>query len=127
MSDLLYGEVEEELRSGIREVLGDRADWQHVLAWTERGESHDAGLWTVLGKELGVLLHLRVLIADESGRESAGAAEAGRLSARPCPMYECELPYTSPAAARGVPAEREAARPARRPKNVPSPIDVPLT
>jgi alkylation response protein AidB-like acyl-CoA dehydrogenase len=72
VSDLLYGEVEDELRAGVREVLEDRADWQHVLAWTERGESHDAGLWTVLGKELGVT---GLPVPEELGGAGAGWRE----------------------------------------------------
>jgi len=72
VSDLLYGEVEEELRAGVREVLKDRADWQHVLVWTERDESHDAGLWTVLAKELGVA---GLPVPEELGGAGAGWRE----------------------------------------------------
>ncbi|MEO3783873.1 acyl-CoA dehydrogenase family protein [Actinocorallia sp. B10E7] len=94
MSDLLYGEVEEELRAGVREVLEDRADRQHVLAWTERGESHDAGLWTVLGKELGVA---GLPVPEELGGAGAGwretavvAEELGRAVA-PVPFLGCAV------------------------------------
>ncbi|WP_106401570.1 acyl-CoA dehydrogenase family protein [Actinocorallia populi] len=72
MSELLYGEVEEELRAGLRGVLADRAGWQHVLAWTERDETHDAGLWRVLGRELGCA---GLPVPEELGGSGAGWRE----------------------------------------------------
>ncbi|MCP2341635.1 acyl-CoA dehydrogenase family protein [Actinomadura rupiterrae] len=54
MSDLLYGEIEDDLRSGLRGMLDQRAAWPEVLAGTEKDEPSDAALWDVLD-EIGVL------------------------------------------------------------------------
>jgi alkylation response protein AidB-like acyl-CoA dehydrogenase len=49
MSDLLYSEIESDLRSGVRELLADRCAWPDVLAWSERGG--DLGLWSALAAQ----------------------------------------------------------------------------
>ncbi|MGI8761192.1 MAG: acyl-CoA dehydrogenase family protein [Jatrophihabitantaceae bacterium] len=54
MTDLLYSEVEEQLRSTARKLLTDRAPLPAVLARTETDEPYDPGLWTALASELGV-------------------------------------------------------------------------
>ncbi len=54
MSDLLYSDVEESLRSSVRDLLAKRAPWQDVLARTESGDPYDQSLWTALSQELGV-------------------------------------------------------------------------
>ncbi|MFD0258997.1 acyl-CoA dehydrogenase family protein [Kitasatospora indigofera] len=53
--DLLYSEVEEDLRSAVRAVLADRCPPQAVLARCEGPEPQDAGLWRTLARELGVV------------------------------------------------------------------------
>ncbi|MFF1874379.1 acyl-CoA dehydrogenase family protein [Kitasatospora herbaricolor] len=53
--DLLYSEVEEDLRSAVRAVLADRCPPQAVLARCEGPEPQDAGLWRTLAQELGVV------------------------------------------------------------------------
>ncbi|WP_433323586.1 acyl-CoA dehydrogenase family protein [Spirillospora sp. CA-294931] len=45
MSGLLYTEIEDDLRAGVRSLLADKAPWAHVLAGTEKDEPYDAALW----------------------------------------------------------------------------------
>ena len=52
--DLLYGEVEEDLRSTVRRLLRDRCDWTDVLARCEGEKPYDLDLWRSLAGELGV-------------------------------------------------------------------------
>src|SRR5262245_15180046 len=71
--DLLYSEVEEELRSGVRAMLAQRAPWRRVLAWTESGEACDATLWRTLAGEMGLA---GIAVPAEFGGGDAGLREA---------------------------------------------------
>ncbi|GAA0265992.1 acyl-CoA dehydrogenase family protein [Actinomadura nitritigenes] len=53
MSDLLYSEIENDLRAGVRELLDDKAPWAAVLAGTEKDEPYDAALWRAVAGQLG--------------------------------------------------------------------------
>ncbi|MEU5882636.1 acyl-CoA dehydrogenase family protein [Spirillospora sp. NPDC047279] len=53
MSDLLYSEIENDLRAGVRGLLDDKCAWPDVLAGTERDEPYDAALWRAVAAELG--------------------------------------------------------------------------
>jgi alkylation response protein AidB-like acyl-CoA dehydrogenase len=53
MSELLYSEVEEELRGSVRALLADRAPWTAVLERTESAEPYDMKLWRTLTTEVG--------------------------------------------------------------------------
>ncbi|XRQ14917.1 acyl-CoA dehydrogenase family protein [Actinomadura welshii] len=53
MSDLLYSEIENDLRASVREVLQDKAPWPSVLAGTEKDEPYDAALWDAVAARLG--------------------------------------------------------------------------
>ncbi|TDE32890.1 acyl-CoA dehydrogenase family protein [Actinomadura sp. 6K520] len=53
MSDLLYSEIENDLRASVREVLADKAPWTSVLAGTEKDEPYDAALWRAVAGQLG--------------------------------------------------------------------------
>ncbi|MBE1535999.1 acyl-CoA dehydrogenase family protein [Actinomadura algeriensis] len=53
MTDLLYTEIENDLRASVREVLEDKAPWTAVLAGTEKDEPYDAGLWKAVAGQLG--------------------------------------------------------------------------
>jgi alkylation response protein AidB-like acyl-CoA dehydrogenase len=53
MTDLLYSEDEEHLRSSVRDLLTDRAPAAAVLARTESAELYDPKLWRALAVELG--------------------------------------------------------------------------
>ncbi|WP_018656192.1 acyl-CoA dehydrogenase family protein [Actinomadura flavalba] len=45
MSDLLYGEIEDDLRAGVRSLLDDTCGWADVLAGTETDAPHAAAPW----------------------------------------------------------------------------------
>ncbi|PZS30288.1 MAG: acyl-CoA dehydrogenase [Pseudonocardiales bacterium] len=53
MTDLLYSEVEEQLRSSVRDLLTDRAPAAAVLARTETEELYDPALWHALAVDFG--------------------------------------------------------------------------
>ena len=52
--DLLYSEVEQELRANVRALLAARSPQSEVLARTESEQPVDTGLWRALADELGV-------------------------------------------------------------------------
>ncbi|GAB3562876.1 acyl-CoA dehydrogenase family protein [Amycolatopsis endophytica] len=54
MSDLLYSEVEEDLRASVRDLLTDQAGFTSVLARTESAEPYDLKLWRTLATDLGL-------------------------------------------------------------------------
>ncbi|ROO84613.1 alkylation response protein AidB-like acyl-CoA dehydrogenase [Actinocorallia herbida] len=90
MSDLLYSELEEELRSGVRRALRERADWQQVLAWTESGETAYSGLWKVVAAGLGTA---GLAVPEDKGgagaswREVAVVLEELGRAAAPVPYF----------------------------------------
>ncbi|MFI0369885.1 acyl-CoA dehydrogenase family protein [Actinomadura sp. 1N219] len=51
--DLLYGEIENDLRASVRDVLRDKAPWTSVLAGTEKDDPYDAALWRAVAAGLG--------------------------------------------------------------------------
>lgn len=53
-TDLLYDEVDEELRSSVRSLLAARSPWSAVLARTETPETYDTKLWATLAGEMGL-------------------------------------------------------------------------
>ncbi|MGF7235481.1 MAG: acyl-CoA dehydrogenase family protein [Frankia sp.] len=74
MTDLLYSEIEDELRAGTRAMLADRARWNAVLEHAREGRApYDPELWRVLATEMG----LAGLIVPESlGGAGASLREA---------------------------------------------------
>jgi alkylation response protein AidB-like acyl-CoA dehydrogenase len=72
-SDLLYTEIEEDLRSSVRALLADRSPWQKVLAGVDAGAPEDPALWRALGAELGCA---GLLVPEEHGGAGASAREA---------------------------------------------------
>jgi alkylation response protein AidB-like acyl-CoA dehydrogenase len=66
--DLLYHELEDDLRAGVREMLADRSPASKVLARAETGDAYDPKLWRTLATEMG----LAGLAVPES-RGGAGA------------------------------------------------------
>ncbi|NYD52599.1 alkylation response protein AidB-like acyl-CoA dehydrogenase [Actinomadura luteofluorescens] len=107
MSDLLYGEIENDLRASVREVLGDRAPWASVLAGTERDEPCDAALWRTVAGELGCA---GLPVPEELGgagatwRETAVVMEELGRSAAPVPFLSSAVIATAALLAAG---ERE--------------------
>jgi alkylation response protein AidB-like acyl-CoA dehydrogenase len=73
MTDLLYSDVEEDLRSSVRSLLADRSPWSHVLKRAETSETYDLELWRTLATEMGLA---GLLIPESLGGAGASAREA---------------------------------------------------
>jgi alkylation response protein AidB-like acyl-CoA dehydrogenase len=54
MTNLLYTDVDEQLRASVRDLLAARAPWTDVLSRAESGEPYDRALWPALARDLGV-------------------------------------------------------------------------
>ncbi|GAA3788140.1 acyl-CoA dehydrogenase family protein [Amycolatopsis tucumanensis] len=72
MSDLLYSEVEEDLRASVRDLLTDRAGFASVLARTESAEPYDLKLWRTLAADLGLA---GLAVPEELGGQGASYRE----------------------------------------------------
>jgi alkylation response protein AidB-like acyl-CoA dehydrogenase len=70
--DLLYSDVEEDLRSSVRDLLADRATASAVLARAETAEPYDLKLWHTLAADLGAA---GLAVPDELGGHGASARE----------------------------------------------------
>ncbi|MDH6123781.1 acyl-CoA dehydrogenase family protein [Kitasatospora sp. GP82] len=87
--DLLYSEIEEELRSSVRSLLADHCPPSAVLARCEGSEPYDPGLWRSLAVELGAAA---LQVPEEFGgagaslRETAVVLEELGRSAAPVPF-----------------------------------------
>ncbi|WP_405784632.1 acyl-CoA/acyl-ACP dehydrogenase [Streptomyces sp. NBC_01378] len=68
MSDLLYTEEEEALRSAVRDLLAAHCDAASVLARVETDEPHDRALWKSLAEGMGLA---GLLIPEELGGQGA--------------------------------------------------------
>ncbi|GGU04216.1 acyl-CoA dehydrogenase family protein [Actinomadura citrea] len=107
MSDLLYGEIENDLRASVRDVLGDKAPWTSVLAGTEKDEPYDAPLWRAVAGQLGCA---GLPVPEELGgagatwRETAVVMEELGRSAAPVPFLASAVIATAALLAAG---ERE--------------------
>ncbi|MDT4892893.1 MAG: hypothetical protein QOE97_1928 [Pseudonocardiales bacterium] len=53
-ADLLYSDVEEQLRASVRDLLAKRAPVAEAIARTESGEPYDQDLWRALAREVGI-------------------------------------------------------------------------
>jgi alkylation response protein AidB-like acyl-CoA dehydrogenase len=53
VTELLYSDVEDELRDSVRALLDARAPWPAVLERTESAEPYDTKLWRTLATEVG--------------------------------------------------------------------------
>ncbi|MEU1620374.1 acyl-CoA dehydrogenase family protein [Streptomyces sp. NPDC005722] len=72
-SDLLYSDVENDLRAAVRALLTDRCAPADVLARCEGAEPYDAALWRTLAREVGVA---GLLVPEKLGGQGASAREA---------------------------------------------------
>jgi alkylation response protein AidB-like acyl-CoA dehydrogenase len=70
--NLLYSEVEDDLRAAVRSVLADRCAPDAVLARVEGAEPYDPALWRVLAAELGLA---GLLVPEKLGGQGASARE----------------------------------------------------
>lgn len=71
MSNLLYTDVETDLRASVRDLLTDRCDAASLLARAESAEPVDTGLWSTL-TELGVTA---LQVPEELGGQGATLRE----------------------------------------------------
>jgi alkylation response protein AidB-like acyl-CoA dehydrogenase len=72
MSDLLYSDIEEDLRASVRGLLTDRSDAATLLARCETDKPYDLDLWRTLAADLGVAgLH----VPEERGGQGASIRE----------------------------------------------------
>jgi alkylation response protein AidB-like acyl-CoA dehydrogenase len=89
MTDLLYGEVEEELRTGVREMLADRSPWTAVLGWVDgpQLQPYDPALWRTLAGmgAAGLAVPESLGGAGASWREVAVVAEELGRAVAPTP------------------------------------------
>lgn len=70
--DLLYSDVENDLRASVRDLLADRCEPAALLARVESDEPYDAKLWRTLAVELGTAgLH----VPEERGGQGASTRE----------------------------------------------------
>jgi alkylation response protein AidB-like acyl-CoA dehydrogenase len=86
---LLYTDVEDDLRSAVRQVLTDLAPWTAVLARTGSDEPYDRPLWTTLSAEVGVAglaVPEKLGGAGASWRETAVVAEELGRAVAPVPF-----------------------------------------
>ncbi|GAA2438537.1 acyl-CoA dehydrogenase family protein [Streptomyces macrosporus] len=72
MTDLLYSEIEEELRSSVRALLADRCPHESVLARCETPEPYDRKLWRALARDLGAA---SLAVPEEAGGAGASVRE----------------------------------------------------
>ncbi|WUH94656.1 acyl-CoA/acyl-ACP dehydrogenase [Streptomyces sp. NBC_00433] len=71
--DLLYSDVEDDLRAAVRAVLADRCGHAAVLGRIESAEPYDPALWRLLAAELGLA---GLLVPEKLGGQGASAREA---------------------------------------------------
>jgi alkylation response protein AidB-like acyl-CoA dehydrogenase len=89
VTNLLYGEVEEQLRDSVRDLLAKRAPVAATIKRTESGEPYDPALWHALAVDIGVS---GLAIPEEHGghgatwREVAVVAEELGASVAPTPF-----------------------------------------
>ncbi len=70
--DLLYSDIEDDLRGTVRALLADRCPPEAVLARVESPQPYDPELWRLLAAELGLA---GLLVPEALGGQGAGARE----------------------------------------------------
>ncbi|SEG73089.1 Acyl-CoA dehydrogenase [Actinacidiphila yanglinensis] len=71
--NLLYSDVEDDLRAAVRDLLADRCPPDAVLARVEGEQPYDPRLWRTLAAELGLA---GLLVPEKLGGQGASAREA---------------------------------------------------
>lgn len=105
MTDLLYGEIETDLRAGVRELLADKAPWTDVLAGTEKDDPYDADLWHALAGQFGaagLAVPEQLGGAGTTWREAAVVAEEIGRAVAPVPFLTSAVMATAALLAAGV-------------------------
>lgn len=85
---LLYSDVEEELRSAVRQVLAERSPWTAVLARAGGDELYDISLWRALAADVGcagLAVPEKFGGSGASWREAAVVAEEVGRAVAPVP------------------------------------------
>ncbi len=98
MSDLLYTEVETDLRASVRGMLAQRSPVSRVLARVENGAPFDFELWRTLAGEMGlagVAVPERFGGGGASLRESAVVLEELGRSVAPVPYLTSAIVATT--------------------------------
>ena len=98
MSELLYSDVEEEVRASVRGLLGQRSSVNQVLARIENGLPYDQTLWRTLSTEMGLsgmAVPERFGGGGASLRESAVVLEELGRSLAPVPFLTSAVIATS--------------------------------
>jgi len=98
MSELLYSDVEEEVRASVRGLLGQRSAVSQVLARIENGLPYDQTLWRTLSTEMGLsgmAVPERFGGGGASLRESAVVLEELGRSLAPVPFLTSAVIATS--------------------------------
>jgi len=104
VTNLLYSEIEEDLRGGVRRVLDDRCPWTGVLAGLEKDEPYDADLWRAVAVQLGCA---GLPVPDERGgagaswRETAVVMEELGRAVAPVPFLSSAVLATAALLAAG--------------------------
>ncbi len=104
MSDLLYSEIETDLRAGVRGLLDDKAPWTSVLAGVEKDTPYDAELWRAVAGQLGCA---GLPVPEDLGgagatwRETAVVMEELGRSAAPVPFLTSAVVATAALLAAG--------------------------
>jgi alkylation response protein AidB-like acyl-CoA dehydrogenase len=71
-ADLLYSDVEEQLRASVRDLLATRAPLAAAVARTESREPYDGSLWRALATEIGIT---GLAFPEEDGGQGASWRE----------------------------------------------------
>ncbi|HJQ48582.1 MAG TPA: acyl-CoA dehydrogenase family protein [Amycolatopsis sp.] len=98
MTDLLYSDVEEDLRASVRDLFADKASAASVLARTESDEPYDLKLWRTVAVELGLTgLHVPEELDGQgaSTRELAVVLEELGRAVAPVPFLGSAVLATS--------------------------------
>jgi alkylation response protein AidB-like acyl-CoA dehydrogenase len=85
---LLYSDIEEELRSAVRQVLTERSPWTAVLARAGSDEPYDRQLWRTLATDVGcagLAVPEKFGGSGASWREAAVVAEEAGRTVAPVP------------------------------------------
>lgn len=96
--NLLYSDVEDDLRASVRDLLADHCAPEALLARVEGAEPHDSRLWRVLAAELGAAgLHVPEELGGQgaSVRETALVLEELGRSVAPVPYLGSAVLATS--------------------------------
>ena len=72
--DLLYSELEQELRNGVVDVMSSKAKWSDILDRTESDNTVDTDLWRTLVQEVGLA---GLPVSEEAGGAGASWREVG--------------------------------------------------